>query len=195
MRIGFDIGGTFTDVIAMTEAGELRPAKLPSFTDRIGESIGAFVDGLDVAENVERFVHATTTASNAVIERKAALTGLLTTRGFRDDLEMRGQRRPNIMDANWTRLPPLIARALRLEVDERILAGGEIDRPLDLAGAELAVRELLGRGVQAIAVCLINAYRNPAHERALGAIAAEAAPELGATFTFTLPAGPEVGRA
>src|SRR4051812_15699147 len=151
MRIGFDIGGTFTDVIALTDSGQLKTAKLLSLTDTIGDSIGAFIDDLKLTETVEQFIHATTIASNAVIERKTALTGLLCTKGFRDDLEMRGQRRPNVYDFNWDRLPPLVERAMRLELNERILADGSVDKPLDLAEAEKAIRELLAHGVVAIA--------------------------------------------
>src|SRR5579883_1740589 len=115
MRIGFDIGGTFTDVIALTDDGRLGTAKLLSLTDSIGDSISAFIEGIQSRDRVEHFIHATTLASNAVIERKTAPTGLICTKGFRDDLELRGERRPNVYDLNWDRLPPLIERALRIE--------------------------------------------------------------------------------
>src|SRR5262249_47057119 len=108
MRVGFDIGGTFTDVIVLGDDGRLTTAKVLSLLDRIGEDIVACVQRASTSPRVENFVHGTTIASNAVIENKTAVTGLITTQGFRDELEMRGQRRPNIYDVNWDRLPPLI---------------------------------------------------------------------------------------
>jgi N-methylhydantoinase A len=191
MRVGFDIGGTFTDVVLLTDDGRLTPLKLLSLTDRIGESIGAFIDSLARAERIDQFIHATTTASNAVIERKTALTGLLCTSGFRDDLEMRGQRRPNIYDVNWERLPALIQRRLRLEVNERITGAGEIARPLDSAAAERAVHHLIERGVEAIAVCLINAYLNPTHERELRNLIARISPATVCCLSSDID--PEIG--
>jgi N-methylhydantoinase A len=191
MRVGFDIGGTFTDVIAVRDDGRLVTAKLLSLTETIGERIAGFIDRLDGEEAVEAFIHATTMASNAVIERKTAATGLICTRGFRDDLEMRGQRRPNIYDFNWDRLPPLIERALRLEVDERILADGSTDRTLDELQAGRAIEALKAAGVEAIAVCLVNAYLNPDHERRLRALAARLAPE--AVCCLSSEVDPEIG--
>ena len=176
MRIGFDIGGTFTDVIALTDDGHLTTAKLLSLTGRIGESISTFIEDLKAREPVEHFIHATTIASNAVIERKTAPTGLLCTKGFRDDLEMRGQRRPNIYDFNWDRLPPLINRALRLEVDERVLGNGTVACPLDVAAAERVIRQIVAQKVEVIAICLVNAYLNPVHERQLRDVIARIAP-------------------
>jgi N-methylhydantoinase A len=191
MRIGFDIGGTFTDVIALRDDGSLATAKLLSLTDTIGERIAGFIDALEGDEAVDAFIHATTMASNAVIERKTAPTGLLCTRGFRDDLEMRGQRRPNIYDFNWDRLPPLIERALRLEVDERILADGSVDRPLDEAQAAEQITALRAAGVEAIAVCLVNAYLNPDHERRLRALLERLAPEAACCLSSEID--PEIG--
>ena len=114
MRVGFDIGGTFTDVIVLGDDGQLTTTKVLSLLDRVGEDIVDLIQTTtasgQVGAQVESFVHGTTIASNAVIESKTASTGLITTQGFLDELEMRGQRRPNIYDASWDRLPPLIPR-------------------------------------------------------------------------------------
>ncbi len=113
MRVAFDIGGTFTDVIALGQDKRIHTAKVLSLLDRVGEDIVACIKGLGAGEAVENFVHATTTASNAVIERKTAPTALITTRGFRDVLEMMNQKAPSLEDINWERLPPLVPRRLR----------------------------------------------------------------------------------
>src|SRR5215510_458809 len=178
MRVAFDIGGTFTDVIVLGEEGRLTTAKVLSLLDRVGEDIVACVQQAAAAPRVENFVHGTTIAANAVIENKIAATGLLTTEGFRDELEMRGQRRPNIYDAEWDRLSPLIPRELRLEVNERILGNGTIERPPDLTETRVAIKNLLAQGVDAIAVCFINSYLNPAHEQQMGKLIVETAPQV-----------------
>lgn len=177
MRVAFDIGGTFTDVIVLEENGGLTTAKVLSLLDRVGEDIIACVQQASVAPQVENFVHGTTIAANAVIENKIAVTGLLTTQGFRDELEMRGQRRPNIYDAEWDRLPPLIPRELRLEVGERILGSGVVEYAIDPEDVRLAITKLLAQGVEAIAVCFINSYLNPVHEQQVGKLIAEIAPQ------------------
>lgn len=177
MRVGFDIGGTFTDVIVLGDDGRLTTAKVLSLFDRVGEDIVACIQRSAPTGQVESFVHGTTIAANAVIENKTATTGLITTKGFRDELEMRGQRRPNIYDMAWDRLPPLVPRSLRLEVHERILGDGSIEQSLDPQEVQSIVRKLLAEHVEAIAVCLINAYLNPTHERQIGRLIAEMAPQ------------------
>lgn len=178
MRVGFDIGGTFTDVIVLRDDGKLTTAKVLSLLDRVGEDIVACVQRSEPTGAVESFVHGTTIGSNAVIENKTAVTGLITTKGFRDELEMRGQKRPNIYDVSWDRLPPLVPRALRLEVKERILGDGSVEQPLDPQETLAVIRKLLDAQVEAIAVCLINAYLNPAHEQRIGQLIAEVAPKM-----------------
>lgn len=178
MRVAFDIGGTFTDVIVLGDDGRLTTTKVLSLLDCVGEEIVACMQQVCAAPRVENFVHGTTIAANAVIENKLAVTGLLTTRGFRDELEMRGQRRPNIYDTEWDRLPPLIPRARRLEVGERILGNGVVERAPDPEEVRLVVNRLLAHGVEAIAVCLMNSYLNPTHEQVVGRLIAETAPHL-----------------
>jgi N-methylhydantoinase A len=165
MRVGFDIGGTFTDVIVLRDNGKIETTKVLSLLDRVGEDIVACIRQSGASERIDNFVHGTTIASNAVIEGTTAPTGYITTRGFRDDLEMRGERRPNLQDPNWTRSRPLVPRRLRLEVSERILGDGTVERPLDVTETRQIIRSLAAHNVEAIAVCLINAYLNPVHER------------------------------
>lgn len=176
MRVGFDIGGTFTDIIVLADDGTIATDKVLSLLERVGEDVAACVRPLARTHGVESFVHGTTVASNAVIEGTAARTGLLTTRGFRDELEMRGQRRPNIYDPDWDRLPPLVPRSLRLEIAERILGDGSVELALDAAQTRDAIRQLAAAGVEAIAVCFLNSYLNPVHERQAGSLIAELAP-------------------
>ncbi len=178
MRVGFDIGGTFTDVIVLGDDGRLTTAKVLSLLDRVGEDIVACVRRSTQTGQVESFVHGTTIASNAVIENKTATAGLITTKGFRDELEMRGQRRPNIYDVEWDRLPPLVPRSLRLEVRERILGDGSIEQPLDPKETQEVISTLLAAHVEVIAVCLVNSYLNPTHERQIGRLIAEMAPRM-----------------
>ena len=114
MRVGFDIGGTFTDVLVLRDDGQIDTAKVLSLLDQVGEDIVARMRQSGASRQIENFVHGTTIASNAVIEGTTALTGYITTRGFRDDLEMRGERRPNLQDPNWTRSRPLVPRRQRV---------------------------------------------------------------------------------
>lgn len=178
MRVAFDIGGTFTDVILLGDNGALQTAKVLSLLDRVGEDIAAFIAQSATQSQVENIVHGTTIASNAVIENTTAVTGLLTTQGFRDELEMRGQRRPNIYDVNWERIPPLAPRERRIEVRERILGTGAVEQPLDETQAKAAIQQLLDQQVAAIAVCFLNAYLNPSHEQRMRELIADMAPHL-----------------
>src|SRR5580692_7779079 len=168
-RVGVDIGGTFTDIVFLGEDGRRLTKKVSSTVDNYAAAI---VDGLaelirerglDEADIVE-LLHGTTVASNAILELKGARTGLITTKGFRDVLEIRTLRMPRLYDMSWSKPPPLVERYLRYEVDERVNAQGGIDRALDKAEVEQVVHKLLDQGVEAIAVCLLHSYINPAHE-------------------------------
>ncbi len=177
MRVGFDIGGTFTDIVVVDDDGHLSTTKVLSLLETIGESIVHRVNATADNAKVDAFVHGTTIASNAVIEDTVARTGLITTEGFRDELEMRGQRRPNIYDAEWDRLPPLVPRSLRLEVAERVLGDGTVEVPLNSEQAKEVIHRLLDERVQAIAVCFINSYLNSKHEKEIGKLIREIAPD------------------
>ncbi|MBP2231907.1 N-methylhydantoinase A [Azospirillum agricola] len=175
-RIGFDVGGTFTDFVLHDAATrEIRCFKLPSTPHDPSEAIGAGLSqilapaeigagGIEPSR-IGRIGHGTTVATNLVIERKGARTGLLTTRGFRDVLEIGRQTRPHLYDATVRRPPPLVSRANRIEIDERVLADGTVLIPLDRAGVERAARRLAAAGVEAVAVCFLHSYRFPGHER------------------------------
>ncbi len=182
-RVGVDIGGTFTDIVLLADDGRVHTRKVSSSVDdyarAIAEGLALLFNELGIAgEQIAEVRHGTTVASNAILEQKGALTGLITTRGFRDVLEIRNLRMPRLYDIAWTKPPPLVERFLRVVVDERIAADGEVIRPLDPADAERAVRILLDQGVQAIAVCLLNCFVNPTHEQMIKATLERLAPDL-----------------
>jgi N-methylhydantoinase A len=182
-RVGVDIGGTFTDIVVLGSDGSIHTKKVSSSVENYAS---ALVDGLSqtlreaglAGSGIEEIRHGTTVASNAILEHKGAKVGLITTRGFRDVLEIRTLRAPRLYDLAWEKPPPLIERYLRKVVDERIDQAGAVERPLDPADAERAVDALLAEGVEAIAVCLINSFANPAHELVIEQIIRRKAPRL-----------------
>ena len=176
-RVGFDIGGTFTDVAVVEKSGRLRVEKRLSLLERVGREIAELTHTLAPADD-HSYVHATTICSNAIIEGKTGRAGLITTAGFRDVLQMQNLRRPPVYDYQWDRVPALVPRRLRFEIGERILADGAEEVPVDPAEVEQVIRELQGLGVEAIAVCLINSYMNPRHELQVREIATRVAPGL-----------------
>ena len=172
-RLGFDIGGTFTDFILLDGTkGRLHLHK--RLTTPEDPSVGALAGmdellcmaGIDLA-GVDHVVHGTTLATNAIIERSGARVGLLTTRGFRDVLEMGTEQRYDIHDLFLTFPEPLAARRDRREIGERISRDGTVLQAIDLDAVRREVRELREDGVEALAVCFLHAYRNPVHERAV----------------------------
>jgi N-methylhydantoinase A len=180
-RVGVDVGGTFTDVV-MSVGDRLVVAKLLSTPGDYGRAIvdGTLAAARDAAlapADLAELVHGTTVATNAILELRGARTGLLTTRGFRDLLEVRRMRVPRLYDPLWEKPRPLVERYLRLEVDERVDHTGAVLIPLDEDSVRAAVARLLDEGVEAVAVCLLHSYRNPAHERRVGAIVREMAPD------------------
>src|SRR5881296_1733559 len=183
-RLGVDIGGTFTDLVVIDEAtGTARVGKVLTTTKDpahgVEEGIHALLDEAGVrSDAVRAVVHGTTLATNALIERKGAKTALLTTEGFRDALEIRREGRYDMYDLFIDPPPPLVPRHLRREVPERLLADGSILKTLDEAAARRALAELAREGVEALAICLLHAYVNPAHERRLSEIAREVSPGL-----------------
>jgi N-methylhydantoinase A len=182
-RVGIDIGGTFTDIVFLDPEGGLHTKKVSSSVDNYAHAIveglrevfrEVGLQGADVGE----VIHGTTVASNAILERQGAHTGLITTKGFRDVLELRRLRMPRLYDLTWEKPAPLVERYLRAEVDERINARGEVLRPLDPADVERALDGLLREGIEALAVCLINSYANAAHEELIEEIVRRRAPKL-----------------
>src|SRR5206468_1692150 len=187
-RIGFDVGGTFTDFVLQSPAGELTTAKrLTTYPDP-SEACLAGLDALLAAagvawSDVAQAVHGTTLGSNVVIERKARGVGLLTTRGFRDVLLIGREKRYQVYDLQIEKPRPLVPRRLIGEVTERVLADGSVRTPLDEADARRAIRALAERGVTTLAICLLHAYLNPLHERRLAALVAEEAPHVTVTLS------------
>ena len=165
--VGVDVGGTFTDVFFLDEAaGTTAIAKVP--TTRPDQSAG-LLDGIrtEVSDfaTIATVVHGTTVATNALLEKKGARAGIITTAGFRDVLEMRRRDRPQTWGL-WGQFSPVVPRDLRLEVAERTLADGTRHTEIDPAEVAEAARALRARGVEAVAIVFINAYANPANERA-----------------------------
>ncbi|HZQ60289.1 MAG TPA: hydantoinase/oxoprolinase family protein [Casimicrobiaceae bacterium] len=189
-RIGIDIGGTFTDLVFMSSDGRVMRAKVLSTPDDYSEGItdglaGARRQGLDI-DSVSRILHGTTVATNALLEGKGARVALLTTRGFRDVLEIRRLRMPVLYDIRWRKPAPLVPRQRRFEIDERIDADGRIERPLDEGSARATIERVLAQEVDAIAICLINAYANGAHERRLRELVRERNPQISVTLSSEL---------
>src|SRR5881296_1977490 len=187
-RVGFDVGGTFTDFVLQSPSGELLAAKrLTTYPDP-SEACLAGLDDL-IAQggvpwtDVAQAIHGTTLGSNIVIERKARGVGLLTTRGFRDVLVIGREKRYQVYDLQIEKPAPLIPRRLIGEVTERILADGSVRTPLEEAEARRVIRELVARGVTTLAVCLLHSYLNPVHERRLAALVAEEAPHVTVTLS------------
>lgn len=170
--VGVDVGGTFTDLFWFdAEAKDFRVAKVPS---QRGDEASGFMSGLDALgplPSVAGIVHGTTVGTNALLERKGGKVGVITTRGFRDVLEMRRRDRPRTWGL-WGRFTPIAARDCRLEVDERTLADGSVLTAVDLAGVTAAATDLSARGCTALCIVFINAYANAENERAALAAAA-----------------------
>ncbi|MBW6399255.1 hydantoinase/oxoprolinase family protein [Roseomonas sp. HJA6] len=183
IRVGVDIGGTFTDIVIMDKTGEIITKKVSSTVDNYARAISTGLAaalgehglaGGDVAE----VLHGTTVASNAILEMKGARTGLITTKGFRDVLELRLLRMPKLYDLHWDKPPTLVSRELRLEVTERIDAKGKVLAPLDMDEVDAVIDQLLAEKVEAISVCLLHAYANDAHEIAIRDAIRRKAPEM-----------------
>jgi N-methylhydantoinase A len=173
-RIGIDVGGTFTDLVAVDDSGRVTLAKAASTPDDpslgVMEGLGLLAaqfhqDLASLMDATESIVHGTTVATNALLERKGAKVGLLTTEGHRDILEMR----EGLKDDRYNlRLPPpipLVPRALRIGVRERMRFDGSIDIPLSRSSLASGIRKLREAGVDAVAVCYLHAYRDPDHEQ------------------------------
>jgi len=187
-RVGFDVGGTFTDFVLQASSGELHTAKrlttYPDPSDACLAGLDALIERAGVPwPQLAQAVHGTTLGANLVIERKGRGIGLLTTRGFRDVLVIGREKRYQVYDLQIDKPAPLIPRRLIGEVRERVLADGSIREPLDEDDARRAIQALLARGVTTLAICLLHAYLNPAHEKRLAELVAEAAPGVAVTLS------------
>ncbi len=169
--LGVDVGGTFTDLVwCDDETGEVVVGKQPSSPDAPERGVVVAVEAALAADRIgatSLFLHGTTVGLNALLERRGARVGLVATRGFRDVLEVRRGDRDDPYDLFWRPPAPLVPRRLRATVDERVLANGAIHRPIDLSGVAEALAVFEADGVDAVAIALLNAYANGAHEIAV----------------------------
>ena len=185
-RIGIDVGGTFTDLVAVDRNGRTTLAKTPStpadqsvgVLDGLGRLAAELDTGLaDLLSRTERIVHGATVATNAILERKGAKVGLLTTEGHRDVIEMREGLKPDRYNMSLPPPEPLVPRRRRLGVAERLRPDGTVERPLDRASLDAAVARLKEQGVGSVAVCFLHAWRDGVHERAAGEAVRAAMPD------------------
>lgn len=188
-RLGVDVGGTFTDVVLQMPDGRLLVSKVSSTPEDPGlavrEGVTAIMQEAGLApERLAEIVHGTTVGSNTILQRKGAKTGLITTRGFRDVLEIARIRTPGMFDLTWEKPEPLAPRRYRREVTERMAADGTVVVPMDEASLLAEVDFLVGEGIQAIAICFLNSYINPAHEMRARALIEERHPGLAITASY-----------
>lgn len=186
--VGVDIGGTFTDIVLLGDDGSVQTRKVSSTSAdyALGIVIGLrqILDEASLqASAVRQVTHGTTVATNAILEHTGAVTGLLTTRGFRDVLEIRRLRHPEMYNLLYQKPPPLVPRRLRREVTERVDARGAVVEPLNEQDVRDEIRRLVEEGVTSIAVCYLNSFANPAHERRTGELIAESAPDVSVSLS------------
>lgn len=179
--VGVDTGGTFTDLVVFQE-GALRVHKVLSTPDDPSRAILMGLSDLGVATSLAALVHGSTVATNAVLEHKGVRTGLITTAGFRDVLEIGRQVRPKLYDLRVQKAPPLVPRALRVEVAERLNERGEVLIPLDEQSLNAALATLQQADVESIAICLLFSFANPQHERIIAEAARKTGKYIAASF-------------
>src|SRR6516165_1095917 len=181
-RIGIDSGGTFTDICLFEEqSGHVSIWKVSSTpsdpSHAVAEGVAeALVRVAAQASEVSFFGHGTTVATNALIQHRGALTGLITSDGFRDLLEIGRQKRPDLYDLQADKPPALVKRRLRREVPERLRYDGRVETALDETAVSNAVRVLRDAGVEAVAICFLYSFLDPAHEEAARHIVSEKFP-------------------
>jgi N-methylhydantoinase A len=186
--IGIDVGGTFTDFVAVDDEG--RVAVLKQLTTPADPSVAVLEGSRRLSEEAgaapgaaDRIIHGTTLVANSLIERRGAQTALVTTAGFRDTLEIGRESRYDLYDLDLERPEPLVPRPLRLEIRERVRADGSVLEQLDVAAAERLARELRELGVESLAIALLNAYANPLHEQQLAEIIGREAGDVDVTLS------------
>ncbi|HEY2571162.1 MAG TPA: hydantoinase/oxoprolinase N-terminal domain-containing protein, partial [Solirubrobacteraceae bacterium] len=190
--LAVDIGGTFTDAVLRGSDGSLVVDKTLTTHHDLLEGFFRSVEltlakaGVSAQAIDGVVVHATTVVTNALIERKGPPTALITTRGFRDVLPIRNEHRYEMYDPQIEFAPPLIPRELSFEVDERILADGEVLRGVDAAEIEALIPALRAAGVASVAICLINAFRNGANEQRVAEVLRAKAPDLYLSLSSTV---------
>ena len=163
-RLSVDVGGTFTDIVLFDEdTKQIHTTKVPSTPQDQSEGLIQGIEKICAQVGIQPseicyFIHGTTVATNALLERKGAKTALITTKGFRDVFEIGRQTRPDLYDFWKTRPKPPVPRYLVYEVDERILYDGSVEKELSVKEAEEVARKLVGTGIESVAVCFLNAY-------------------------------------
>jgi N-methylhydantoinase A len=187
MRIGVEIGGTFTDLVLVDDTGDLHTVKVPSTpgAPEVG-ALDAITQAAPTLERVGTIVHGSTIATNGVLERKGARVGLLVTQGFADLLELQRQDRTEVYSLKYTKPRSLVLRSDVRQIDERIRANGEVVKTPDRQQVLRAARELIDSGVTSIAVCLLHSYRFPAHEQFVHEAIRTAWPELPVTLSHEI---------
>jgi N-methylhydantoinase A len=192
LRIGIDIGGTFTDLVAFAGDGRITTRKVASTPHDYGEGIVAGLrellgeDGVGGGPAVSEVLHGTTIGSNTVLEGRGARTALITTRGFRDILEIRDLRMPVLYDMGWTKPRALVERRLRLEVTEKLRPDGSVAVPLNAASVDAAILVLRAERVESLAICLLHSYANPGHERAVAERVRAALPDVAISISHEI---------
>ena len=191
LRVAVDIGGTFTDIVVLSSGGVLHESKVATTPDDPSRAVVAGLEALlrELAlapHLIAEVLHGTTVGSNTILQRTGARTGLITTRGFRDVLEIGRIRMPDMFDLSWDKPKPLVPRRYRLEVGERIAADGSIVEPLNEGDVVMAGERLAAAGIEAVAVCLLNSYRNPLHERCIEDILRARFPQLLVTASYAV---------
>jgi N-methylhydantoinase A len=193
VRVGVDIGGTFTDLVLVNDGVVRAVAKTPTTPDDPSQAVETglreLLGGLDAA--AVEVVHGTTLVSNVLIERKGAKTSLVCTRGFRDVLDIAREQRYDLYDLALRLPPPLVARRHRHEANERILADGTVDMPLSRPEVKRIAALIRDAGFESVAVCFLHAYRYPQHEQAVERMLAEELP--GIPISLSSDVAPELG--
>ena len=196
-RIGVDIGGTFTDVVMWDANGDQlildKVLTTPDDPSRaVLEGVGRVLESTGVnARDLASVIHGTTLVANALIERKGVKTGLITTKGFRDVLEIGREWRYDLFNLDIEMPRPLVPRAMRHEVEERIAPDGDILTALDKASLQAVIKELKEAGAQSLAICLLHAYVNPAHEQSIADIVRREMPDV--SLSLSSDVSPELG--
>ncbi len=196
VRVGVDIGGTFTDLLVFDpSSGSFFIGKTLTTPDdpsrAVRDGLAEMLDKHAIdPRRVHQIIHGTTLVTNALIERRGVPTALLTTKGFRDAVEIAHEHRYDLYDLFLELPQPLVRRRWRLEVDERVLADGTVEQKWMTAQVVRLIDEMRGGGIEAVAVALLHSYRFPEHERRIGEILADRAPEL--TVSLSSDVVPEI---
>ncbi|WHY95418.1 hydantoinase/oxoprolinase family protein [Peribacillus simplex] len=187
MRVATDVGGTFTDLVYVKENGEVGFAKSSTTPPRFEEGVLNVLNESKISlEEIETFIHGTTVIINALTERKGVKTGLITTKGFRDVLEIARGNRPDLFNVRYQKPAPVVPRYLRKEVEERLNFKGEIVTPLDKEQLKEIITEFKNEKLEAVAIAFLHSYRNPVHEKEAVEMIKELWPEVSITASYEM---------